>query len=59
MEEFAKKSGIYKIEAKVRIFNERGLALYKKNGYAIEGTRKKAAFINGQYEDEFFIAKFL
>lgn len=45
------------IEAKVRVSNKRGLALYKKNGYAIEGTRQKAAFINGQFEDEFFIAK--
>lgn len=59
MEDFAKKIGISKIEAKVRVANGRGLALYKKSGYAIEGTRKKAAFINGQFEDEFFIAKFL
>lgn len=59
MEEFAKKSGISKIEAKVRASNERGLSLYKKNGYSIEGTRRQAALINGQFEDEFFIAKFL
>jgi RimJ/RimL family protein N-acetyltransferase len=59
MEDFAKKIGISKVEAKVRVSNERGLSLYKKNGYTIEGTRKKAAFINGQFEDEFFIAKFL
>lgn len=59
MEEFAKKIGISKIEAKVRVSNERGLSLYKKNGYVIEGTRKRAALINGQFEDEFFIAKFL
>lgn len=59
MENFAKKIGISKIEAKVRIANERGLSLYKKSGYEIEGIRKKAAFINDQFEDEFFIAKFL
>lgn len=59
MENFARQIGIHKIEAKVRTSNERGLALYKKMGYTIEGTRKKAALVNGQFEDEFFIAKFL
>lgn len=59
MEGFAKKIGISKIEAKVRLSNERGLSLYSKNGYEIEGTRKKAAFINGQFEDEFFISKLI
>lgn len=59
MEEFAKKIGISKVEAKVRVSNERGLSLYQKNGYTIEGIRKKAALIDGQFEDEFFIAKFI
>lgn len=59
MEDFAKSIGISRIESRVRTSNERGLSLYKKMGYEIEGTRKKAAFINGQFEDEFFIAKFL
>lgn len=59
MEEFSKTIGISKIEAKVRVSNKRGLALYQKQGYLIEGTRKNAAFINGKFEDEYFIAKFL
>ena len=41
MENFAKKIGVSKIEAKVRTTNERGLIFYKRNGYEIEGTRKK------------------
>lgn len=59
MEKFSKTIGISKIEAKVRVTNKRGLALYQKQGYVIEGTRKNAAFINGKFEDEYFIAKFL
>lgn len=59
MEKFSKTIGILKIEAKVRGSNKRGLALYQKQGYVIEGTRKKAAFINGKFEDEYFIAKFI
>lgn len=59
MENFAKSIGVTRIEAKVRSSNERGVALYKKAGYQIEGNRKKAALINGAFEDEFYIAKLL
>lgn len=59
MESFAKNIGVSRVEAKVRISNKRGVTLYKNKGYAIEGIRKKAACINGQFEDEFFIAKLM
>lgn len=59
MQEFCKGIGISKIEAKVRVSNKRGLTLYQKQGYVIEGTRKNAAFINRKFEDEYFIAKFI
>jgi RimJ/RimL family protein N-acetyltransferase len=59
MEGFAKNIGVTRIEAKVRALNERGIALYKKSGYEIEGVRKKAALINEVPEDEFYIAKLL
>ncbi len=59
MEDFAKSIGITRIEAKVRVSNARGIALYKKSGYEIEGSRKKAALIDGVFQDEFYIAKLL
>jgi len=59
MESFAKSIGVTRIEARVRSSNERGVSLYKKSGYQIEGSRKKAALINGSFEDEFYIAKLL
>ncbi len=55
----AQSIGVTRIEAEVRAFNDRGVALYKNAGYKIEGTRKKAAFIDGKYNDEYFIAKIL
>lgn len=58
-EEHAKAIGVKRIEAMVRVNNERGLNLYQRNGYIIEGTRRKAALINNQFEDEYFIAKIL
>lgn len=59
MEAHAKASGIVRIEAEVRCENDRGVALYEKNGFKIEGRREKAAFIEGRFCDEFFIAKLL
>lgn len=58
-EDHAKSIGVSRIEAMVRIANERGIKLYERSGYKIEGTRKKAARIDNKFVDEFFIAKIL
>ena len=58
-EQHAEHIGVRRIEAMVRVANDRGITLYERNGYKIEGTRKNAAFINGSYVDEYFIAKIL
>jgi len=50
---------ITRIEAEVRATNDRGVHLYEKNGFKIEGRREKAALINGKFEDEFYIAKII
>jgi len=59
IEPHAVSIGIQKIEAEVRVANDRGVRLYKNMGYEIEGKRKKAVLIDGQWGDEFFIAKFI
>jgi ribosomal-protein-alanine N-acetyltransferase len=59
MESHARSIGIRRIEATVRTKNERGIKLYSRMGYEIEGTRKHAALIDGEMHDEFFIAKLL
>jgi putative acetyltransferase len=58
-DEFARSAGFLRIEAQVRTNNDRGVQLYKRMGYAIEGTRKSAALIEGQLIDEYFIARLL
>ena len=55
----AEEHGITRIEATVRVKNDRGIKLYNRSGYKIEGTRKKAAKIHGELHDEHFIAKIL
>lgn len=59
MEAHARTCGITRIEAEVRATNEGGIALYKRHGFKIEGTREKAALINGVFQDELYIAKIL
>ena len=58
-EAHAKSVGVSRIEAMVRVSNKRGLKLYERIGYKIEGTRKKAAFINNEFFDDYFIARIL
>jgi ribosomal-protein-alanine N-acetyltransferase len=58
-ETHARSHGISRIEAMVRIKNDRGVKLYEHSGYKIEGTRRQAAKINGEVQDEYFIAKIL
>jgi ribosomal protein S18 acetylase RimI-like enzyme len=59
MEAHARTTEISRIEAEVRASNDSGISLYQKNGFKIEGTREKAAFLNGIFEDELSIAKCL
>lgn len=58
-EQFARQTGITRIEATVRAQNSRAIELYARHGFIIEGTRKMDAYINGEYVDAFYIAKFL
>lgn len=59
MDVHARALGLTRIEANVRTTNERGVSLYRHHGYTVEGTRRNAALINGEYEDEYYIAKIL
>lgn len=59
MENIAKQMEVRRLQAKVRTSNHIGINFYRKLHYEIEGVRKQATFINGIYEDEFYIAKIL
>lgn len=59
MEEWASQRNIHRLELTVMTPNEAGIALYKKRGFSIEGTRKHACLVNGQYVDEYYMAKLL
>lgn len=59
LEEWAQQQHIHRLELTVMAHNTRGIALYKKQGFSIEGTRKHALLINGHYIDEYYMSKLL
>ena len=59
LEEWARQNAISRLELTVMTHNRAGQALYRKRGFAIEGTKKHSLLINGKYVDEYYMAKVL
>jgi len=59
MESWAKSAGILRLELTVMTHNDRGINLYKKMGFEIEGTKKASIFVKGEYVDEYLMSKIL
>ena len=59
LEEWAQQKHIHRLELTVMTHNTAGIALYKKQGFATEGSRRHSLLINGQYVDEFSMSKLL
>ena len=59
MEAWAKSVGIHRLELKVDDGNDRGMGLYKKMGFVMEGITKDSTFVNGKYRDAFVMAKII
>jgi len=56
---WARKRKVKKIVLSVFSTNKRATALYKKFGFAVEGTRKKQFLIHGKYVDEVMMGRFM
>ena len=59
LEEWAKQQHIHRLELTVMTHNTAGITLYKKQGFAIEGTKRHSLLINGRNVDEYYMAKLL
>ncbi|AJD89634.1 GCN5 family N-acetyltransferase [Jeotgalibacillus malaysiensis] len=59
LEKWAAAQGISRLELTVVIENEAGLALYKKQGFEVEGTKRQSLKINGSLVDEYYMSKLL
>ncbi|MBV9229503.1 MAG: GNAT family N-acetyltransferase [Chloroflexi bacterium] len=59
LERWARQQGLTRLELTVMTHNAAGIALYKKRGFEIEGMMRHALIVDGQYVDEYFMAKLL
>jgi len=59
LEKWAIGQNVHRMELTVVTRNEAGLALYKKRGFEVEGTKRDSLLINGEYLDEYYMAKLL
>lgn len=48
---------LVRVELTVFTDNEKAINLYKKFNFEVEGLKKKAAIRNGEYVDEFIMAR--
>lgn len=59
LEDWAHRQHIHRLELTVITHNKAGVALYKKRGFEIEGTKRHSMLVNGHYLDEYYMAKLL
>ncbi|WP_409302768.1 GNAT family N-acetyltransferase [Peribacillus sp. SCS-155] len=59
LEEWARLQKIHRLELTVMTHNAPAIHLYKKIGFEIEGTKKHSLIVDGQYVDEYYMAKFM
>ncbi|WP_238918424.1 GNAT family N-acetyltransferase [Clostridium sp. YIM B02555] len=54
---WAKENSIIRLELTVMCPNIVAKHLYEKNGFEVEGIKKKSMLVDGEYVDEFYMAK--
>jgi RimJ/RimL family protein N-acetyltransferase len=56
---WATKNEVQRLELTVMTHNEVALKLYKKIGFKIEGLKERSMIVNGEYIDEYYMAKLI
>lgn len=57
--DWAKEVGLHRLDLTVIAENEAAIALYKKMGFIIEGTKRDSLLIDGKYIDEYYMSKLI
>lgn len=57
--DYAKKKGYHKLSLRVLETNPEAMALYKKNGFVVEGILKDAFYLGNQWVNDILMAYFL
>lgn len=59
LEKWAKEKSVTRLELGVMSSNIAAFLLYKKMGFELEGVKKNAFYVNGNFINEYMMAKFL
>src|SRR5690606_21347965 len=59
LDSWAALISLHRLELTVMETNAAGLALYKKAGFEVEGTKRDSLLINGQFVNEYYMAKII
>ncbi|GGH81422.1 RimJ/RimL family protein N-acetyltransferase [Pullulanibacillus pueri] len=59
LDKWGKAHHLSRLELSVVTQNVAGIALYKKRGFDIEGTKRQSLVIDGTFYDEYYMAKLL
>ncbi|MDN7240730.1 GNAT family N-acetyltransferase [Planococcus sp. N028] len=59
VEEWARKVGFHRLDLTVIAENKAAVGLYQKMGFQIEGIKQDSLLINGQFIDEYYMAKLI
>lgn len=57
LDDWAKEKNMHRLELTVMANNTAAIALYKKMGFEIEGTKKHSLYVDGEYMDEYYMSK--
>ena len=59
LDKWAENHGISRLELTVVVKNEQAIALYKKSGFEMEGTKRHSLKVDGVYHNEYIMAKII
>jgi RimJ/RimL family protein N-acetyltransferase len=57
LEGWARQRGMQRLELTVQEHNQAGIRLYRKMGFQVEGTRRRAMRVDDRWVDELYMAK--
>ena len=57
LDEWARKNQLKRLELTVEVSNTPAINLYEKHGFSIEGIKRKTTLVDGEFVDEYMMAK--
>lgn len=57
LDDWARNNHLHRLELTVLKTNQAAIALYEKCGFVVEGVKSDSLYVNGEYIDEYYMAK--